>query len=102
VSKVYSTRFLLADSLNGNLPYTVPAGYVAIVREMDAVARAGGGINVYLYVAGIAIVNDNIPNVGTGYTQWRGDVVAKAGEIVMVSTTNVCNVYVGGYLLSSP
>jgi hypothetical protein len=101
-SRVYSTRFILIDSLNGSTAYVVPAGKRAVVREMDAIARSAGGANVYLYVAGVAIVNDNIPGTGTGYTQWRGEVVARAGETIQVTTTLSCNVYCGGFLLDDP
>lgn len=101
---VYSTRFLAweADETPGD--YIVPAGYLAIVRDLDVWSGGGAMINWQLSIAGLckfAAGQFTIESVAqTG--QWRGRQVVLPGEALVFgsdgSTDGICS----GYLLLLP
>lgn len=100
---VYSTQFLLLDNVAAaTYAYTVPAGQIAIVRDMDLVAPAGSSAQIaYLAIEGAII------DMWAGITgalpgrQWRGRQVANPGQRVEIVTV-VAGIYgaLSGYLLS--
>jgi hypothetical protein len=102
---VYSTLFV-----QGAVPttpavfFTVPSGYVAVVRDVDAVASSVG---LELYISD-AILNQNfaaiLPVVGptvNAYT-WRGrQVFLPGGEMQWGTAFDLMFGRVSGYLLSA-
>lgn len=103
MANVYSTRFLMAHatSIEG---YTVPAGYVAIVRDADCfypgglgqsgqLANASGGIFAYFPFA--AAINGVL-------VSWRGRQVLQPGEVFGFISTTAMDIMVSGYLLALP
>lgn len=104
----YSTNFFA-----GVLPtsfetlFTVPAGYVAIVRDIEVLNNNADAadISVYAEVPGPATgaIFGDTDLAGGAWTQWRGRVVVPAaGLIVAMSSVSSCNAAISGYLLSSP
>jgi hypothetical protein len=105
----YSVNFFTgpcaADSITW---YTVPANYVAVIREIDYYNASAGTINnihnvvtnpgptaaIFGWVASMLTL--------TGY-QWRGRVVVPAGGILQLSGTDPSfYMTASGYLLSAP
>lgn len=100
---LYSTRFILRTSATGPQSYPVPAGMLAVVRDMDVTLEPTGGANVLLFIAGalIFIAQFGLEPQFTD-VQWRGRAVAYPGELVELDTTDTGSGHVGGYLLTAP
>lgn len=103
---VYSKRLFVEEGLNTNLGYTVPAGYVAVLRDVDVfcnlyststefyVAGVGGAILWYVTVGALT---------DPSFYQWRGRQVFNAGDIItFAGSSNGVDMTASGYLLSTP
>lgn len=101
---IYSTRFLAWSDDETPAPYTVPTGYVAVVRDVDVWSGGGAMINVQLAVNAVAkfwaaqFTVESIAQVA----QWRGRQVLQAGEDLVFSADGATDGLVSGYLLSLP
>lgn len=102
---VYSDRFLEELGLNGTATYTVPAGLVAIVRDIDAYAAGPLSSNAHLRFTGYLgetlwffVVSAQQQASG----QWRGRQVFRSGEGFGIVTDSAFDVRVSGYLLTAP
>jgi hypothetical protein len=102
---VYSTLLFtgLLPVGTGTL-YTVPSGYVAVVRDIEvwSGATSQAGINFGLLSSGFYAVIWNLEIQPSAWQQWKGRVVAPAGLELQgygggQSTIHAC---VSGYLLS--
>lgn len=101
---VYSTSFIQERGLNGTFNYTVPAGFVAVVRDADVFwgggvalpdfrmrGQAGQTIWFYEFVLGHG---ESI--------EWRGRQVMDPLGVLSVVTGDPMDVTVSGYLLTVP
>lgn len=102
---VYSTRFILAPALEGLADYTVPDGFVAVIREVDAsIGATVSAFEVSLVVPGpvTAWLVSQAGSDGASF-QFTGRVVVLAGESFAVRTDGAAlDVICCGYLLSLP
>jgi hypothetical protein len=103
----YSTRFLAWSSSSLVPPYTVPTGYLAIVRDIDVNSPGGDIINWAVSISGIAKFAGGQFTVAalSQFQQWRGRVVVPAGELIIAGSDGLTDGVVCGYLLvdlSSP
>lgn len=101
---VYSTRFI-AWSATGTPPaYTVPVGYVAVVRDLDVTSGGGSIINWQLQIAGgakFAVGQFTVESIAQ-LASWRGRVVLNAGDVLAFASDGATDGVCGGYLLLSP
>lgn len=104
MAAVYSTRFILVDNLDGEAFYDVPEGFVAVIREVDFILPPTISESAVYIGVETAVFFVMTATATETYTpaQWRGRVVANAGESIGVSGNASAGCYVGGYLLSSP
>ena len=100
---VYSTRFILEHGATGPHSYLVPAGFVAIIRDVDVTTQPTGGCNILLVVdlALLWIVELGLEPQFT-YQSWRGRQVVPGGGVMTLDTTDTADYAVSGYLLTSP
>lgn len=105
-STVYSTRFIAAALEPAGLYYTVPEGFVAVVRDIDAVGTGGEYIQAALETVGSTFWLDYFPESGSyGWIGWRGRQICQPGEQISVfvsGTESGGTVAVSGYLLTLP
>lgn len=104
----YSTRFY-SDTFDTGSPvlYTVPAGYVAVIRDMRLYAATSSTAEVAIEVTNpgpattiIFFNNDVSPG---DYVEWQGRVVIDDGaEIIGVTTEPGITAHISGYLLAAP
>jgi hypothetical protein len=102
---VYSVRFLQARAYSGVATYLVPAGFVAVLRDLDAFQVAGLTVpQIYLVgAAGQTIWWNSGSLVDSSYSSWRGRQVINEGETFAVNVaTETASFAVSGYLLSLP
>lgn len=102
-SRVYSTRFLGVAGLNGTTAYVVPVGLVAVVRDIDAYANVSVASRE-LHIIGAAGQTIWWADWNTGdqvARQWRGRQVLEAGESLTVTTSDLIDVTISGYLLEA-
>ena len=105
MASVYSTRFIEVSSLTPSAAYTVPAGFVAVVRDLDAVSQGSVAVAELVMVgaAGQAIYLAFAPISTSMWFGWRGRQVLLAGETLHVDVANgPWDVSVSGYLLTAP
>lgn len=101
---IYSTRFLAFAADGTPAPYTVPTGFVAVVRDADIWSGGGAMINFQLSINAVAkfwagqFTVESIAQVA----QWRGRVVVNEGEDLVFAADGVVDGVVGGYLLTAP
>lgn len=105
-SPVFSVQLILYAASTPNTSFEVPAGYTAVVRDIQAYSEAGGtGVRAFLQSGGdgppiyFATLNAIGLNVSA---QWQGRVVAQAGDLLEIDVAELGaedTVYVGGYLL---
>lgn len=104
----YSTRFFAGTPAAGDeLVYTVPAGYVAVVRDIELLQGYADTQTVYviLSVPGPLTVGfaGSSALASLEFLHWSGRVVANAGDELYVFTNDgEVQVTISGYLLSSP
>jgi hypothetical protein len=100
---VYSTQLLRASSSTGLIHLDVPAGYVCVVRDIDAVAAPTSGNTLQAFVDGTAfwIVELGVEASFT-WQSWRGRQVTLPAGLVQFSSSDVVDVVVSGYLLTLP
>jgi hypothetical protein len=106
MADVYSTRFISAVGLTGTSSYTVPNGFVAIIRDLDAYANPIGVVSLYLHGAsGEALWWNSWDALVAAYASFRGRQVIFAGETFNVEADvtllDSVDVAVSGYLLSA-
>lgn len=101
MSSVYSTRFIGFAADESPPAFTVPAGYVAVVRDVDVVSGGGSIINWQVsiveggkFAAGQFTVESLIQ-----HQEWRGRVVLQPGEHLVFAADGALDGAVCGYLL---
>lgn len=103
---VYSTRFILAEGdPMPTVTYTVPAGFVAVVRDIRGLVGAASSGNVTVTLAGglnFIYVADAVDGQNVLYAEELRAVANEGEEIVATSGTGgLANVVVSGYLLAA-
>lgn len=99
----YSSTLIRASGA-GPFTYVVPAGYRAVVRDMNFVTGLTNPSEVAAYVVGHAYFYRDFLNPGgdISYLHWQGRVVVNDGESLVVTlSAGPVDCYVCGYLLSS-
>lgn len=100
---VYSTRFIAVQGLVGAEVFTVPVGYVAVVRDINL--YNGGGITVTTAIwhgsAGQALALWS-SSASASDAFFTGRQVFYAGETFDITTNGAWDVTVSGYLLATP
>ncbi len=103
---VFSTRFLAAHDQPAIVPatYIVPAGFVAVVRDLDVYCGdvLGGDEFFARGSAGQVFWQATIALGETGWRFWRGRQVLYAGEQLQMFSTKVFDLSASGYLLTAP
>jgi len=107
VASIYSTQFA-AVNLTGSLTtlYTVPAGFVAVVRDVSGfmtTTTVGEAIVLSLQLANVNFAT--FQSDGSTYqdVHWEGRVVMPAGESLQVADSVAAGaLVVSGYLLAAP
>lgn len=105
MSTIYSTAFFKGNVVSGSpQTYTVPAGYVAVLIDVDVDGYintasglyVGSGANLWMVISGIAVSAHQ-------HIQWQGRIVLNAGESIKAAVASGnCYVAASGYLLSLP
>lgn len=103
---VYSTRFLYTANIVSAPSYTVPEGFVAVVRDLDASCPSPvTGYYVYLVntTRSYIIAISTFPSDNNS-AQWRGRQVIPAGESIALNGNppTGATATVSGYLLTLP
>ena len=101
---VYSHNFFGIKGLSGAFSYTVPAGFTAVIRSVDAYNSSTFTTNLFLHgSAGEAIwwARNNFPG-GSFYASFRGRVIINELSTFDVTTDAEWDVNVNGYLLTLP
>lgn len=86
------------------ITYVVPAGFVAVVRDMDAFIGSIIG-NVGMVAKGSAAQvfwQETLVAPGNTWVQWRGRQVLFAGESFSMEADDVMDLTASGYLLTAP
>jgi len=104
---VYSKRFGIAHDLmiGAELTYTVPVGFVAVLRDIDAYSGILTGNTLLGYLAATPDVVFFQASWGineTGWRSWRGRQVFYAGDTFGLSSNQFVDGAMSGYLLSAP
>lgn len=104
---VYSTRFCNSSisSAGDTTLYTVPAGFRAVLRDVDIYFGGATGIVVELRATGINFVPFAATTTDPEPGVWRGRQVLNAGESLTVHVATLpagggLNVFASGYLLT--
>jgi hypothetical protein len=104
MSSVYSTRFYEGKNVTSGTIVTVPAGYIAIVRDIDAFFGGGiegGALNV-IGTLGQTFAWFPFTGLTSAAFTWRGRQVFSAGESVRFVSGAGVDLTVSGYLLTAP
>lgn len=109
MSTIYSTRFYGGQIVAAGETdlYTVPAGKVAVVRDIsvsNVTTTDAGQLLIYVLLdAGNADLFRVASVPSHGFVQWQGRQVLNAGETLALYETNTTiRAMVSGYLLSAP
>jgi len=101
---VYSRRLLQSGDCPTNPEYTVPDGFVAVIRSVDLIAFVGGETLAVVAINGLrffgAVFNDGA--YGFGAAHWEGRQVMNAGDVLSAGASGTyITVTASGYLLSA-
>lgn len=106
---IYSTVFLNGNTGSGAPVYTVPAGFVAVLRDVDVYNNSFVLAELFLEDSetGVTIKRwDNsalIPDANLGSDEWRGRQVFTEGNgFLFNASSGVWDVRASGYLLTMP
>lgn len=97
-ARIYSTTFMRAASVGATYTYTVPAGFRAVIKSIDAVGFSPGGGFFYVTVNGVYIAYQQIQ---AAYSTFHSApmVVAYAGQqIACLVTGQLIHCTISGYL----
>jgi hypothetical protein len=104
VLPVYSVRLVAVEGLAGDFLYSVPPGYVVVVRDVAVYTAAGTDFRVvgdagqtFVYWAGPTDVPPS-----KAYFHWTGRQVIPNGGSFVCRTVAAADVTVSGYLLTGP
>lgn len=103
MASVYSHRFLAWAASEIPPVFTVPTGYIAIMRDIDVWSGGGAMINWEAGINGICklaagqFTVESIAQVAT----WRGRQVVEAGEEIYFQSDGPTDGAISGYLLLS-
>lgn len=99
---VYSTRFIAEVGLNGTRTVVCPANFVLVLRDLDAYANVTfASRELYLHGSvGQTIYHDAWGEESQHSSQWTGRQIIQPGESFDVTTTDLIDVTVSGYLLT--
>lgn len=101
---VYSTRFLASPAPDFPPTYTVPAGYVAVVRDIEIYCAPGeGGDHCTVLLVDPPCIIFDAGSLTAGQTvHWGGRQVLNAGESLTVDSglSEPSSVLISGYLLT--
>lgn len=105
-SPVYSTQFVVRHSTDPLVPFVVPDGFTAVIRDFTVYSAAGGLVAQTLIQDSAEAPALVVAQVGeldvAAYGQWTGRVVLPAPGIItnaLVEAGAPASIYVGGYLL---
>jgi hypothetical protein len=107
MARVYSTQFVTLGVAVApyEYEYSVPAGYLAIIRDVDVFWRPttlGGALTILNQVTAAIWYSTNAENTAQ-WQGWRGrQVIPAAGTFAVNILAGTCDVTVSGYLLSLP
>lgn len=104
----YSAQLFAGSLAAGVTPiYTVPAGYTAVVRDIEAL-NLFSGANVLAFITtvpgplNVQWTNDTIAAFGETL-RWEGRVVMNPGDVLSAEVTqDTISLIVSGYLFSGP
>lgn len=104
---VYSTRLIIANaSVSASGSYTVPEGFVAVVRDFEMYCAAGSTAPyAYLEITGaVNAVFAYVKGDSPGTAQWTGRQVLEPGEELLAqgNSESTQTLLVSGYLLTLP
>lgn len=101
---VYSYRFINVAGFLGHAAFEVPAGYVAVVRDIDACDFTPGGATIEAGIGDGAVfwIYTWPPETVGGWQGWRGRVVLQPGEQLVLNSSAELDMVASGYLLSLP
>lgn len=105
---VYSHQFVCEVLSSSNLTlYTVPAGYVVVIRDIEVGDRSGAVNNqstVFATSGGTieAVVFSATIPLAYGWTQWTGRAVLNAGQSIGAGVSLAQGLLISGYLLVGP
>jgi hypothetical protein len=99
---VYSTRFISGTSTpSTGLSYTVPGGYVAVIRDVAMLPIASGLTAAAVGVSGGAFFWKVVTGTNGVSQQWQGRQVLNAGETLIADVAGASAEYmISGYLLA--
>lgn len=101
---VYSTPFIQEHALSSSVTYTVPDGYVAIVRDVDVYIDGEIIATTYYLVDdatdGTFAWTESPSEGNPGLYSWRGRQVFEPGTSFTFNSGGTCDVRISGYLLS--
>lgn len=102
---VYSTRFSLSSvAVPGpSTLYTVPAGHIAVLKDVDYYQTAGAASFLFIGEGTAALFPIALSTpAGVNSAQWRGRMVFQAGEtIAQKNGGGTFSITLNGYLLTS-
>jgi hypothetical protein len=100
----YSHRFIAEAGFTGSAAFLVPAGFVAVVRDIDAVIFTPGAGTIEAGIGGSAVFWGFTWSFVAvlGWESWRGRIVLNPGEQLVITTNTGMDFSASGYLLSLP
>lgn len=105
---VYSTQFFCGIISSSNLSlYTVPSGFIVVLRSIELADRSGTSSNnaTIFAVAGgtvIGVVTAHVFTAAFESVHWDGRAVLNSGQGFGAGISVSCGVFVSGYLLTTP
>lgn len=101
---VYSVRFCAIEGLDGSAAFTVPEGFVWVLRDLDAWYVGFLSNTIHLTgSAGQAIWGNAFAGAEQPqYASWRGRQVLNTGESFGVNSAQATDITVSGYQLTLP
>lgn len=105
MASVYSVSFIQQQGLLGTATYTVPAGFRAVVRDIDAYSGASLSSRTLnaIGAAGQTFWQHQWQPTDQDSQSFRGRVVIDQGDTLEISVSgDTCDVTACGYLLTLP
>lgn len=93
----------MASALGATSHYTVPAGYLAVVRQFDCINIGGGTAVIELNITSIGYIFVAQSSSYLDYHQWKGRAVVNEGEqLNAFQSSGAWGYQCSGYLLTLP
>jgi hypothetical protein len=103
LARLYSAQLIANEEWIGSAgPYTIPAGYVWVIRDISIINYSLDIDDVTVYIGSGPVIYSNNDIFAEGWVHEVGRWVVLAGQQVLLQASQNTGILISGYQLTTP